>query len=53
MSIIFALKNDNELKKLKYLGKRGTPRNILQKYVLKGQMNNPELWESVIPTDLK
>ena len=35
---------------MKYLGKRGKPRNILQKYVLKSQMNNPELWESVMPT---
>ena len=24
---------------MKYIGKRGKPRNILQKYILKGQMN--------------
>ena len=30
---------------MKYIGKkRGKPRNILQKYVLKSQMHNPELW---------
>ena len=25
---------------MKYIGKRGKPRNILQKYVLKSQMNS-------------
>ena len=29
---------------MKYIGKRGKPRNILQKYVLKSQMHNLELW---------
>ena len=29
---------------MKYIGKRDKPRNILQKYVLKSQMHNQELW---------
>ena len=29
---------------MKYIGKRGEPRNIFKKYVLKSQMHNPELW---------
>ena len=29
---------------MKYIEKRGKPRNILQKYVLKSQMHNLELW---------
>ena len=40
MSIIFALKYNNKLKKNEIYRKRGKPRNILQKYVLKSQMNS-------------
>ena len=37
MSIIFTLKYNNKLslKRMKYIGKRGKPRNILQKCILK------------------
>ena len=28
------------LKRIKYIGKRGKPRNILQKYILKSQINS-------------
>ena len=45
ISIIFTLKYNNKLKKNEvYRKKRGKPRNILQKYVLKSQMHNLELW---------
>ena len=40
MSIIFTLKYNNKLKKNEIYRKSGKPRNILQKYVLKSQMNS-------------
>ena len=40
MSIIFTLKYNNKLKTNEIYKKRGKPRNILQKYILKSQMNS-------------
>ena len=38
--VVYGNINTLSLKRMKHIGKRGNPRNILQKYILKSQMNS-------------